>query len=164
MKIKGVSFLALMLWGMWLILNNSLEAQIVISGLFVSLLLSVALNRYALDFKTLRLTPRAFIALIGFVSVFIIELVKSNMDVAWRVLSPSLPINPGIVEVRTKLTSPLGRLILSSSITLTPGTLTVEMTGDRLFIHWIDVKAGDMEGATQAIVAKFERYLEVIYG
>jgi len=53
---------------------------------------------------------------------------------------------------------------LANSITLTPGTLTVEMRNEYFYIHWIDVTKEDILGATEAIVSKFEKYLEVIYG
>jgi multicomponent Na+:H+ antiporter subunit E len=83
---------------------------------------------------------------------------------AYRVLSPSLPINPGIVEVKTKLKSKIGRVILADSITLTPGTFTLDLKDDSMFIHWVDVKSTDLEKSTQLIVNKFEKYLEVMYG
>ncbi|MCB1878153.1 MAG: Na+/H+ antiporter subunit E, partial [Chromatiales bacterium] len=51
-----------------------------------------------------------------------------------------------------------------NSITLTPGTLVVDIVGDSLFVHWIDVRAQDAESATREISARFEKYLEVIYG
>jgi multicomponent Na+:H+ antiporter subunit E len=86
------------------------------------------------------------------------------LDVASRVIQPSLPLRPGIVEVKTSLKSPIGRLMLANSITLTPGTLTVETHDDSFFIHWIDVTAQDVETASQELVHKFERYLEIIYG
>lgn len=110
------------------------------------------------------MTPKAFIYTLVYLLVFAWELLKSNLDVARRVLSPGLPINSGIVEVKTKLTSPMGRMILANSITLTPGTLTVDIESDSLYIHWIDVKSDDINAATDAIVRKFEKYLEVIYG
>jgi len=53
---------------------------------------------------------------------------------------------------------------LANSITLTPGTLTVETDGEDYYIHWIDVSSKDIEGATEKIVHKFEKYLEVFYG
>jgi multicomponent Na+:H+ antiporter subunit E len=58
----------------------------------------------------------------------------------------------------------MGRLLLANSITLTPGTLTVEMDGEWLYIHWVSVAADDIEAATAAIVSGFEAYLEVMYG
>jgi multicomponent Na+:H+ antiporter subunit E len=66
--------------------------------------------------------------------------------------------------VRTRLKSRMGRLLLASSITLTPGTLTVELQDEWLYVHWVRVDHDDIEGATASIVAGFERYLEVMYG
>jgi multicomponent Na+:H+ antiporter subunit E len=80
------------------------------------------------------------------------------------VLSPALPLNPGIVKVRTRLKSRMGRLLLANSITLTPGTLTVDIDGEWLYIHWVTVASADIEAATAAIVSGFEGYLEVMYG
>jgi multicomponent Na+:H+ antiporter subunit E len=76
------------------------------------------------------------------------------------VLSPSLPIRPGVVEVKTELKSSLGRLILANSITLTPGTLTVDLQGDSILIHWVDIPPGsDIESATRHVTSKFEQHL-----
>jgi multicomponent Na+:H+ antiporter subunit E len=96
--------------------------------------------------------------------VFVIELIRANIDVAGRVLQPSLPIKPGIVRIRTSLATPLARLLLANSITLTPGTMTVETRGNEFFIHWMAVREDDPEGATRAIAARFERYSEVFLG
>ena len=87
---------------------------------------------------------------------FLRELFKSNLKMAAIVLSPSLPITPGIVKVRTRLKSRMGRLMLANSITLTPGTLTVEMTGEWLYIHCVTLGATDIEAATADIVSGFE--------
>jgi multisubunit Na+/H+ antiporter MnhE subunit len=73
---------------------------------------------------------------------FIKELVKSNLAIAGVVLSPSLPINPGIVKVRTKLKTRMGRLMLANSITLTPGTVTVDLQGDELLVHALTRSSG----------------------
>lgn len=58
----------------------------------------------------------------------------------------------------------MGRMVLANSITLTPGTLTIDIKDDTLYIHWIDVQSEDINEATKAIVRKFEKYLEKIYG
>jgi multicomponent Na+:H+ antiporter subunit E len=58
----------------------------------------------------------------------------------------------------------MGRMLLANSITLTPGTLTVELDGEWLYVHWVNVQSPDIEGATASIVAGFERYLGVMYG
>ena len=75
-----------------------------------------------------------------------------------------MPINPGIVKVKTRLKTESGIAALANSITLTPGTLTVDVTDDGfLYVHWINVKAEDIEGATELIARKFEFFLEKIF-
>ena len=58
----------------------------------------------------------------------------------------------------------MARLLLANSITLTPGTLSVELDGEWLYVHWVSMESDNVEDATQSIVAGFERYLEVMYG
>jgi multicomponent Na+:H+ antiporter subunit E len=101
---------------------------------------------------------------LGYFPFYLKELFKSNLSLAAVVLSPALPLNPGIVKVRTKLQSRMGRMLLANSITLTPGTLTVELDGEWLYVHWVTVDSTDSAVATASIVAGFERYLEVMYG
>jgi multicomponent Na+:H+ antiporter subunit E len=74
-----------------------------------------------------------------------------------------LPIRPGIVKVRTKLKTDMARTFLANSITLTPGTLTVDCVGDHLYIHWINIVSEDPQEETEIIVRKFERLLERIF-
>jgi multicomponent Na+:H+ antiporter subunit E len=100
-----------------------------------------------------------------YVPIFIWECTKANIDVAIRVSHPRLPINPGIVKVKTSLKSDTGLTFLANSITLTPGTLSVDIDQENgfLYVHWIDVKAQDQEKATQMIVHRFERILKRIF-
>jgi len=58
----------------------------------------------------------------------------------------------------------MGRLMLANSITLTPGTLTVEIKDEWIYVHWVTVDSVDIDTATKEIVAGFESYLEVMYG
>ncbi len=99
-----------------------------------------------------------------YILLFMWLCLKANLDVAYRVLHPKLPINPGIVKVRTKLKRPISRVALANSITLTPGTLSVDITDDGyLYIHWINVISDDIEIATQKIVSQFENILTKIF-
>lgn len=162
MKNFIVSFV--LIFAVWLLLNSSLAPVYIVSGVIVAFILAVWSSLRFPVFENVRMTPKAFFSFIVFIHVFLLELIKSNFDVAKRVLSPSLPVNPGIVEVKTTLKSQMGRLLLANSITLTPGTLTVEIKDDSLFIHWIDVSSTDIEKTTEKIVKSFEKHLEVIYG
>jgi len=101
--------------------------------------------------------------MIWYLFIFIVALIKSNLDVARRVLTPSLPINPGIVKFKTKLTTDYSKMVLANSITLTPGTLTVDVIDDTFYIHWIDVKTTDPEKAFTEIAEQFEKILLKIF-
>ncbi|NBB89761.1 MAG: hypothetical protein GVY23_00975 [Spirochaetes bacterium] len=162
--IKGTVVLAITLVLLWVLLAYPASLQELAAAVIVAILVSVGTPGSAGVFSELRLTPRALIMAVAYLGVFTVELIKANLDVAARVVSPSLPIRPGIVKVRTRLRSRLGRLVLANSITLTPGTITVDTDADMFYIHWISVEAEDPEGATRRIVGKFERYLEVICG
>ena len=162
MKNTSISFLILMI--VWILLNNTFQLDILLTGAVIALVISLLVCRQCDVFAEIKFTPKAIAYTFIYLIVFFIDLVKSNLDVTRRVLSPSLPINPGIVEVKTTLKSKFGRMLLANSITLTPGTLTVEVTDESFFIHWIDVQDTDIEAASNEIVKKFEKYLEVIYG
>jgi multicomponent Na+:H+ antiporter subunit E len=161
-KAKLLGFL--LLWSVWLLLTSPWNRQEAVAGAIVAALIVILPLFPASPLGDLRLNPRALAYMVAFAFVFIKALVMSNLDVAFRVLHPRLPIAPGIVRVRTKLTTPLGRLLLANSITLTPGTITVDMRGGDVYVHWIKVAAADPEGATAAIVGSFEKYLEVFCG
>ena len=97
-----------------------------------------------------------------YIPVFLYELVKSNIDVLFRVLNPKLPINPGFVKVKSEVKGNLGKLILANSITLTPGTISVDADDDGIFVHWIDVKGDSEEEYSEKIAGKFERLLRKV--
>lgn len=163
MRVKA-AFVSLVLgFLIWLGINSSVKTDVLTAGIIITVVTSFFYIGTGM-FTEVRLTPRALAALIAWIVVFLIELIKSNIDVMSRVVTPRVRINPAIVEVKTKLKSPMGRLALANSITLTPGTLTADIVGDTLFIHWIDASSTDVEGATEKIVAKFERHLEVLFG
>jgi multicomponent Na+:H+ antiporter subunit E len=109
------------------------------------------------------LQPRRWFWLLAYIPVFAYQCLKSNIDVALRVLSPGLQIKPGIVKIRTSLKSDIARVFLANSITLTPGTMTVEMKDDVLYIHWIEVGAEDPVAAARTIIGPFEYFLARIF-
>ncbi len=103
--------------------------------------------------------------LFQYIPLFVWEVIKANLDVAYRVLHPGLPIRPGIVKVKTSLKSDMGLTFLANSITLTPGTMSVDIDKDKgvLYIHWIFTRTQDTGEATKIIVDRFERVLKKIF-
>lgn len=102
----------------------------------------------------------------GFAYLFVLAgyIVKANVEVAYRVLHPAMPIRPGIVKVKTRLQSPSARTALCNSITLTPGTLTIDIHDDGvILVHWIYVRSQDEDEATRQILGRFEWFIERIF-
>jgi len=154
----------LTLFIIWLIANSTLAFDTVIAGAVVSAVIALAFASFSRVYSVIRWSPVVIYHYLMYLGVFLIELVKANLNVMRLVFSPHINIKPGIVEIKTELKSPIGRLALANSITLTPGTLVVDIRDDSLFIHWINITATDPVAATEAISARFEKYLKVIYG
>ena len=144
----------------WLLLAGSMDRQELVAGLLVAAAVSVlSVGRRPL-MAGIRLTPKAPLACLFYLGWLARALVLANLDMARRVLTPSLPIRPAMVHISTSLRSELGRLALANSITLTPGTLTVDIENDTLTVHWVDCPPGtDMQAATEEIAGGFERHL-----
>ena len=94
--------------------------------------------------------------------VFIWECFKANIDVAYRVLHPKLPIRPGTVKVKVSLKSDIGLTFLANSVTLTPGTTTVDIDKPNgyLYVHCLSVKDGAVR---LPVVSRFENILKRIF-
>ncbi len=145
----------------WLALVGKLSVAEIIVGAAIAAGVAALSGAQLALLDDIRLSAALPFQLAGYLVTFAIALLKANLDVARRVISPRLPINPALVKVRTGLQSDLGKLWLANSITLTPGTLTVDVVGDILHVHWIDVTPGrDMEAATREIAAHFESKLK----
>jgi multicomponent Na+:H+ antiporter subunit E len=76
-----------------------------------------------------------------------------------------VPIKPGIVKVKTTLKSETGLTFLANTLSLKPGTMTVDIDreGGYLYVHWVDVRSQDVKAATEELVLKFERILKKIF-
>ena len=153
-------FLILILWTalVWSVNLPDLIAGVVVALLIVWLFSDI----FPIELTKL-LNPVRFFWIILYIPVFLWHVIKSNFDVAYRVFHPEIPIRPGIVKVKTNLKSELAKMFLANSITLTPGTLTVDFIDDNLYVHWINIISEDPEVETRLIVSKFERFLQKIF-
>lgn len=143
---------------------GTLDLPAVIAGALVSLAAALLFVEVFTKTPGKLFHPRRWFWALVYIPYFLWAMLKANLDVLYRVLHPRLPIRPGIVKVRTTLKTQSGRTALANSITLTPGTMSVDITEDGyLYIHWIWVRDTDLEKATRAIVAPFERILARIF-
>lgn len=158
---KIIEFFAILL--LWLAFVWSLDIPNVMAGVVVAFLV-VWLFSDILPVEIGKiLQPVRLFWLIIYLPVFAWHVLKSNLDVTYRVFHPEIPIRPGIVKVKTGLKTDLAKTFLANSITLTPGTLTVDFIDDNLYIHWINIISDDPEVETKLIVNKFERFLKRIF-
>jgi multicomponent Na+:H+ antiporter subunit E len=153
----------LLLLGIWIALVWSVQIADVIAGFLVSLVAVLLFSDIfpAEVFKMFH--PVRLFWFLLYIPVFLWAVVKSSLDVTYRVFHPEIPIRPGIVKVKTSLKSDIAKAFLANSITLTPGTLTIDFIGDNIYVHWINIVSEDPEVETRIIVKKFEKYLKKIF-
>ncbi|MFZ2341088.1 MAG: Na+/H+ antiporter subunit E [Bacteroidales bacterium] len=144
----------------WLLLTFRVTLPNVIVGSAASLICTLIFARYFFENTGKLINPRRWFWFLIYLAVFIWSCIKANFDVAYRVLHPRMPIKPGIVKVRTTLKSEFARMLLANSITMTPGTLTVDIIGDDYYIHWIYIRSQDPEIYTRMITGVFEKYIK----
>ena len=146
---------------LWVLLTASLAKDELISGVIISLVVSLISAPKMKILNGLKLNFGFIFGILQYLGYFFYALIKANLDLAKRVISPDMKIHPDVVEIETTMQSDLGKLFLANSITLTPGTLTVDVYDNRMLVHWIDVPDdNDIEETTKAIVNKFEDYLK----
>ena len=137
----------------------------IIFGLVLSILVGIVGRNVFVNKKNLRLlNPARWFIFLGYVvGPFFVSMAKANLDVAYRVIHPRMPIKPGIVVIKTNLKQNIAKLILANSITLTPGTFTLDIKEDKLLIHWIDVKSSELKEASRIVGERFEKILRKIF-
>jgi multicomponent Na+:H+ antiporter subunit E len=146
---------------LWLLLTASFKGDELLAGFVVATFISLITAKNLSILNGMILSPKSLIALVRYLAYFLLELLKANIDLAGRVLSKRIPLDPAMVEIKTSMQSELGRLLLANSITLTPGTLSVDVKGERILVHWIDChQNADLVQATEKIAQGFERYLK----
>lgn len=158
----------LFLYCVWLLLVFTLRFDELVVGaatcLIISYLTSDIMVRGGVRDK---LNPaRWFWALIYFTYYWLYAEVKAHLDVIRRILSPKMPLKPGIVRVPYHLQSDCGIVCVANSITNTPGTATVSLDEERktYYVHWIWVESPDPKVCHEKISAGFEKYVRRFLG
>lgn len=149
----------------WIFLTWPFDEQHFIIGIFIAMLVAFVTGDMFVKRPHLFKSLRRYLWFAYYVPIFLWECFKANIDVAYRVGHPDIPIHPGIVKVKTNLKSDTGLTFLANSITLTPGTLSVDVDkrNGYLYVHWIEVRDKDIEKATKIVAERFERILRRIF-
>ena len=162
-KFPAVISTFILCFAFWVLLTWSFTVQELAAGAVVSLAAALFSARFFVHEKAFWLAnPAKFFSLLYYVFiVFPGELIKANVDVAKRCFGGCKNVNPGIVKVPVDLKSEYGQSMLANSITLTPGTITMDITEEDgqtyYYIHWIDVTAPSGKEAGDAIKGTLEK-------
>jgi len=155
--------LGLVLYGLWMLLSGYFQPLLL--GLGAGSVLAVIWIAHRMDVidhegHPIHLTGRAFL----YWPWLIVEIIKSNIDVAKVILSRKMPIHPSVIEIKATQETELGQVILANSITLTPGTVTIAIDRDIMSVHALTREAaeglqtGDMDRRVTAMEAHVGPY------
>lgn len=149
-----ILFVSLFLF--WLVLSSSFAIESVLIGIVAS----IAVTVYSKDIvfaeeETSLYKFSGVIELIRFVWHLIIEVIKANIGVVKIVLDPSLPISPRfvVVAIPDNLKKNFNKVVYANAITLTPGTLTVDILGEGYLIHALNEDA--VNGIKGSVLEKY---------
>ena len=147
----------------WLLLTFNLTTPNIIVGIIAALVTSILFGRYFVTSISKLLQPQRYFWFIVYLIIFIWECLKANIEVAYRVLHPAMPIKPGIVKIKIDLKTDIAKTTLANSITMTPGTITVDIIDDYIYVHWIYISTDDPEEYSQKVSGRFEKYIKKIF-
>ena len=139
--------------------KEEITVGIVISAI-TGLIISIIFGILNVNLNLRLLNPwRWFLFFFYVLGPFLISLIKANLEVAYRVITRK--IKPGIVKISPKLKTDFGMTLLANSISLTPGTLSVDIDEkNNLYIHWLWVK--DKKPSVEQVAGSFEKWIKLI--
>lgn len=154
---KQFLILSLVLVAMWLLWSGHYTPLLLSFGA-ISCAIAVFIT-YRMDAleSTEEHPIRLSLRLFTYIPWLLGAIVKANIDIARRILSPSMPISPNIVHIEASQHTEVGQAIYANSITLTPGTITIQINGNEYLVHAIsemvakDLLTGEMERRVAAV-------------
>jgi multicomponent Na+:H+ antiporter subunit E len=152
---KKLLLVNMILTVVWVALTGSFVFMNFVFGFVLAFLILWLVNTDAVNRKYFRLVP----SVLSFFLYFLYELVKANIQVAYDVVTPTFYMTPGIVAVPLDVKTDLEITILANVISLTPGTLSLDVSDDRkvLYVHSMYIK--DRENFVKSIKNGFEKKL-----
>lgn len=144
----------------WLLANNTLAPGHLLLAVIFGVTIPLLTARFWPEYPRVRSWPR----LARLTAIFLYDVVVANIRVAILVLGPVRRLRPRFLHIPLELTSPFTITVLASMISLTPGTVSSNLSGDRrtLLVHALDVD--DEEDAVESIKRRYERALLEVFG
>ncbi|MDD5617899.1 MAG: Na+/H+ antiporter subunit E [Candidatus Omnitrophica bacterium] len=149
----------------WLGFSWPPDIQDAAFGIIVALFVSYAVkDMFSAKFRLFK-NPRRYLWFLYYVVMLALGYLKAGLNIAWKIMQPTVPLNPGIVKIKTKLKNETALALLANSLTLSSDVLSVDIDKDGgfLYVHWLNVASEDADKATKIIADKFEKVLERIF-
>lgn len=143
----------LFLFFLWIMFNGRVTVEVAVFGLVISAAIFLFMCRF-MDYSVKK-EKKLFLILpdlIKYLFVLIWEIVKANMATARFVLNQKIEVEPALIHFTTPLKTDTARVVLANSITLTPGTITVELEGGEFTVHCLDRELA--EGIEDSVFVK----------
>lgn len=143
-----LTFITLLIF--WFMLSGQFSTIIVTSAVIYALIAAYFTHDYFIEGISFAGTKR-ILKFIAYLPWLFWEIILANLQIAYIVLSPKMPISPELVETETDLQTDYGKTALGNSITLTPGTVTIEFRNGKILVHAItnehaqDIRNKDIE-------------------
>lgn len=143
----------------WIILTASLAVEELIVGILVSLIVSAVASKGFTEGRARgKIHPRRWAYFLAFLAMTAWREITAHLRVIAIILSPWLSIQPGVVELRSSLKKESTLTALANSITITPGTATVDIDKSKLWVHCIDkTDRKGIVGKTESLLGGVER-------
>lgn len=150
---------SLLLFVVWLLLNNSLSPGHILLGAILAFVIPWLVR----PLQSIRPNIGSSWKVMRYIVLVLFDIITANFEVAWRVIRSPKRLRPGMVAVPLDLKSPLPITVLASTISLTPGTVTAELSDDHrwLFVHVLDLD--DETALVQQIKQRYEAPLKEIF-
>ena len=163
MKSKIVLFIFCML--IWIGINWPVDGYWLFTGGIASMIVAMTIGSIFVHRPHIVVHAKRYLWISYYIIVLLIEVIRANIDIVFRLSLINLPLNPGIVKIKTKIKSEIGLALLANSITFSRGTATVDIDADKgyIYVHCLDVESQNIKAATELIAGKFERILKKIF-
>jgi len=157
-RLVPAPLLSAVLFGAWLLLNGLSAGHVALAAV-----LGIAIPWFTEPFRPDRFRVRSWSTLAALVVTVLWDIVVSNVQVAWLIIGPERRIHPRFVWLPLDIRDPHGIATLAGIITMTPGTLSADLTDDRkhLLVHVLNV--GDEAALVESIKARYEAPLRRIF-
>ena len=163
-RIARVVITTFYLLGGWILFTGSLEVESLIIGASSALLVAIlTYDSFIAESEAAwkSLIPRIHWG-VAYLFILLYRLYLSSFDVFFSMITRRY--NPRVVHFRTRLRSDIARSAVATSITMTPGTMTLELDDDHLVVHWLSAKTTHSRYAGDLVKGGFEATLRRIWG